>query len=146
MGSMNLLDRIQITPLRQIPTTGGDIWHALKSTDDSYNGFGEAYFSWVEPGSIKAWKKHLKIKMNLVVPIGDVRFVFCEAANASYREEIIGAGCYARLTVPPRIWFGFQGISDKPSLVLNLANLSHDPEELERKSLSEIKFNWGVES
>ena len=43
MGSMNLLDQIQITPLRQIPTTGGDIWHALKSTDDSYHGFGEAY-------------------------------------------------------------------------------------------------------
>ena len=140
------LDDILITPLKRIPAEGGEVMHAIKSRDLGFNGFGEAYFSWVESGAIKAWKKHLKMKMNLVVPIGDVRFVFCESAHSSCREEKIGAGYYARLTVPPRIWFGFQGISDKPSLVLNLANLSHDPEELERKSLSEIKFNWGVES
>ena len=146
MGSMNLLDQIQITPLRQIPTTGGDIWHALKYTDDSFHGFGEAYFSWVESGAIKAWKRHLKMKMNLVVPVGDVRFVFCELASVSFREEFIGVASYARLTIPPRIWFGFQGMSDAPSLVLNLANLPHDPTEVERKSLGEIEFEWRSES
>ena len=45
---MNLLDQIRVTPLQQISTPGGDVWHALKSTEESFQGFGEAYFSWVE--------------------------------------------------------------------------------------------------
>ena len=45
---MNLLDQIRVTPLQQISTPGGDVWHALKSTEESFKGFGEAYFSWVE--------------------------------------------------------------------------------------------------
>ena len=143
---MNLLDQIQVTPLQQISTLGGDVWHALKSTEKSFNGFGEAYFSWVEARSIKAWKQHLQMTMNLVVPIGTVRFVFCDLQLHTFREEEIGASTYARITVPPKIWFGFQGMSEKPSLVLNVANLPHDPAEVERKMKEEIYFNWQKDS
>ena len=142
MGSISLLDQIQVKPQQQISTAGGDVWHALKSTEDSFIGFGEAYFSWVEPGAIKAWKQHLHMTMNLIVPIGTVRFIFYELENNSFREERIGKFSYARLTVPPRIWFGFQGISGAPSLMLNVANMPHDPKEIERKSLEEIRFDW----
>ena len=142
---MNLLDQIRVTPLQQISTPGGDVWHALKSTEESFQGFGEAYFSWVEAESIKAWKQHLRMTMNLVVPIGTVRFVFCDLLNHSFREEEIGESNYARITVPPKIWFGFQGMSAKPSLVLNVANLPHDPAEVERKMKEEIYFNWQKE-
>ena len=142
MGSISLLDQIQVKPQQQISTSGGDVWHALKSTEDSFIGFGEAYFSWVEPGAIKAWKQHLHMTMNLIVPLGTVRFIFYELENSSFREERIGTFSYARLTVPPRIWFGFQGISETPSLMLNVANMLHDPKEIERKSLEEIQFDW----
>ena len=143
---MNLLDQIRVTPLQQISTPGGDVWHALKSTEESFHGFGEAYFSWVEARAIKAWKQHLRMTMNLVVPIGTVRFVFCDLLHESIREEVIGVSTYARITVPPNIWFGFQGMSEKPSLVLNVANLPHDPAEVERKMKEEIYFNWQKDS
>ena len=139
---MSLLDKIYITPLSQIFSPGGEVWHALKKTEESYNGFGEAYFSWVDPGAIKAWKLHSKMTMNLVVPFGSVRFVFYDQESDSFKEEEIGKALYARLTVPPKIWFGFQGISEVTSLMLNVANMPHDPEETERKSLEEIRFNW----
>ena len=139
---MSLLDRVKVTPLQQIPSIGGDVWHALKSTEDSFFGFGEAYFSWVYHRDVKAWKQHLKMTMNLVVPSGRVRFVFYDLVSDAFREECIGAALYARITVPPKIWFGFQGMSEEPSLVLNLANLPHDPAELLRKSREEIRFNW----
>ena len=38
------------------------------------------------------------------------------------------------------VWFGFQGISKNNGLVLNLADHVHDPNEVERKDLSEIKL------
>ena len=142
---MNLLDQIQVMPLQQISTLGGDVWHALKSTEESFQGFGEAYFSWVELNSIKAWKQHLRMTMNLVVPIGTVRFVFCDLQHYNFREEEIGASNYSRITVPPNIWFGFQGMSEKLSLILNVVNLPHDPVEVERKNREDIHFNWQKE-
>ena len=142
---MSLLDQIQMTQLKRIPTPGGDVLHALKSTEDVFHGFGEAYFSFVEPGVIKAWKEHLRMTMNLVVPVGLVRFVFHDSSTVSFREEIIGESNYQRLTVPPKIWFGFQGVVTTPSLLLNLACISHDPAEVRRKTLAEVPFNWQSE-
>jgi len=40
------------------------------------------------------------------------------------------------------IWVGFQGLGRQTSFVLNIANIEHSPEEVERKELDEIKFNW----
>ena len=71
---------------------------------------------------------------------------FCDLLNHTFREEEIGVSTYVRITVPPKIWFGFQGMSEKPSLVLNVANLPHDPAEVERKMKEEIYFNWQKDS
>ena len=82
---------------------GGDVLHALKATDAGFRDFGEAYFSMIEPGAIKAWKMHRRMTLNLVVPIGIVRFAFAAHGAAETREETIGDSNYARLTVPPGI-------------------------------------------
>ena len=139
MGSVN---DVLITPLQKIEAEGGDVLHAMKSTDIGFQGFGEAYFSWVTGGSIKAWKRHNMMTMNLVVPIGNVRFVFFSMKECRFRIEEIGSDRYARLTVPPGIWFGFQGLASYNSLVLNLSNIVHDPDEVSRMQLSEIQYSW----
>jgi len=137
-----------VTPLSIINTKGGDVLHAMKSRDQGYLGFGEAYFSKVEPGAIKGWKLHKKMTLNLVVPVGSVRFILYDDQdknnNSNQFQELIldEEPNYSRLTIPPMIWVGFQGISEKTSLVLNLANIAHSSEEIERKELDDIKFNW----
>ena len=113
--------------------------HAMKASDTDYVSFGEAYFSFIESGSIKAWKRHTKMIMNLVVPIGIVRFVFYLEHNESvqnFRVLEIGRDNYARITVPPGIWFGFQGLDKPQNLVLNISNILHDTNEGDRKSLN----------
>ncbi|MGE5466085.1 MAG: dTDP-4-dehydrorhamnose 3,5-epimerase [Ignavibacteria bacterium] len=137
-----MLDQIRVTPLARIPTRGGDVMHAMKQTDEGYSGFGEAYFSWVEQGAVKAWKRHMRMTMNLVVPVGRVRFVFRAEGSDGFREEIAGDGRYVRLTVPPGIWFGFQGLQEPQSLLLNVANIAHDPTEVERRDVPDIDFDW----
>lgn len=141
MGETSLKDII-ITPLARIPTAGGDVLHALKQNDAGYSGFGEAYFSWVEAGSIKAWKRHTRMTMNVVVPVGQVRFVFCLNGARKFRIEEIGVDRFVRITVPPCTWFGFQGFASPQSLVLNIADVPHDPSEVERLALSDIKYDW----
>jgi dTDP-4-dehydrorhamnose 3,5-epimerase len=145
MGAITLND-IVITPLTKIPTSGGDVFHALKKSDPGYEGFGEAYFSWVNQDAIKAWKRHKTMTMNLVVPYGMVRFVFCVNESKIMEENRvveIGTDNYARITVPQGVWFGFQGLSSPNSLILNISNIIHDQNEVERKLLEEIPYNWG---
>jgi len=135
------IDDIQITDLRRIETVGGDVLHALKQDDEGYAGFGEVYFSWIKCGAIKAWKRHTRMTMNLVVPLGQVRFVFCQN-HAQFRIEEIGINNYARLTVPPGIWHGFKGIGTANSLIMNIANLPHESNEVERIEKSDFDYSW----
>jgi dTDP-4-dehydrorhamnose 3,5-epimerase len=139
------LDDIIITPLKEITTLGGNVLHVMKESDAGYNGFGEAYFSWINSGAVKGWKRHRKMIMNLVVPVGNARFVFHQAKNEekeNFRKIDIGTERFARITVPPGLWFAFQGLSEPRSLILNISQIPHDPNETEQKGLSEINFNW----
>ena len=140
MGQVTLND-IFVTPLARIHTPNGDVMHGMKSTDSGYAGFGEAYFSWVEGNSIKAWKKHSRMTMNIIVPIGKVRLVFFNESEG-FRTEEIGNDNYVRLTVPPGIWFGFQGLDMPNNLLLNIASIKHDPTEVERRDLHNFNYNW----
>ena len=142
------INGVKITPLSIIDTKGGDVLHAMKRSSQGYTGFGEAYFSTIEPKAIKGWKRHKQMVLNLVVPVGRVRFILFDDRenqdNVNHFQEVtlsIENG-YSRLTIPPMIWVGFQGLGLQTSLVLNLANIEHSPEEVERKDLAEIKFNW----
>ncbi len=144
MGAMKIAD-IVVTPLRHIETAGGDVLHAMKQSDAGYGGFGEAYFSWVAEGVVKGWKRHKRMTMNVVVPVGQVQFVFRgldDQGKAMFRAEVIGVARYVRVTVPPGIWFAFQGLGATQSLVLNISNIPHDPNEVERLALTDIDYVW----
>ena len=141
MGTVNL-EAIAVTPLVRIATAGGEVMHALKQPEEGFTGFGEAYFSFVAPDAVKAWKRHKRMTMNVVVPVGRVRFVFHLQDGDAYRVEDIGVDRYARVTVPPGIWFGFQGLGESQNLILNIADIAHDPAEVDRLPISEIKYCW----
>ncbi len=140
-----MIKDVLITKLDVIDTPGGNVMHAMKESSAGYAGFGEAYFSQVEKGAIKAWKCHQKMTLNLVVPVGEIRFVLFddrEVSNTQFQEVIISKDNYCRLTVPPMIWMGFQGLSGDGSMLLNIANLEHNPNEVDQRNIEQIKFNW----
>ena len=140
-----MIKGIIITPLDIINTPGGDVLHAMKGSSAGYSNFGEAYFSQVDNGAVKAWKRHKKMVLNLVVPVGKIRFVLFDDRDAScqkFQEVILSKDNYCRLTVPPMIWVGFQGLDLNVSLLLNIADIEHSPEESDRKTIDSIKFEW----
>lgn len=147
MGSC-IISGVLVTPLREIDTPGGNVFHAIKASDAGYCGFGEAYFSTAQPGKIKPWKRHNRMTLNLVVPIGKIRFILYDERTDSpsknmFAEVVLGnPGHYARLTVPPGIWMAFQGIAEQTSWLLNVADLPHDLAEADRRLLNEIPYDW----
>lgn len=129
-----------LTPLCIISGEKGDVMHAMKATDESFSAFGEAYFSSVKRGETKGWKRHLRMTLNLVVPVGSIRFYLQDGRPSStshgLTEEVeLSIENYQRLTVPPSVWLAFEGLADGLNLLLNIADLPHDPNEVESKSL-----------
>ena len=131
---------IKIKALKQINVEGGNVLHALKASEEEFYGFEEAYFSTIEINKIKAWKRHLRMTMNLIVPVGEVQFNFYNEEKKLLVNTVVGERNYSRITVPPMIWFGFKGLSSNISYILNISDISHDPSEVERKPLSFLKF------
>ncbi len=68
------IDEVLLTPLKVIAVPGGDVLHGMKCSGPGYSGFGEIYFSTVEPDMVKAWRRHRKMTLNLIVPLGSVHF------------------------------------------------------------------------
>ena len=138
MNSENSL--IVVRRLKKFNLDEGDVLHALKDSESEFCGFKEAYFSTIRHNKIKAWKMHLKMTMNLVVPVGKVQFNFYDSQKKILNNIVIGQENYCRITVPPMIWCGFKGLSSNTSYILNISNQTHDPFEVERKPLTYLKF------
>ena len=134
------MTKIIITPLKKINLEDGDVLHALKASENEFHGFKEAYFSTIKENKIKAWKRHLLMTMNLIIPVGKVQFNFYDNNKNLLKNTIVGEDNYCRITVPPMIWFGFKGLSTTTSFILNISNKLHDPLEVERKPLSFLNF------
>ena len=131
---------IKIKALKQINVEGGNVLHALKASEEEFYGFEEAYFSTIEINKIKAWKRHLRMTMNLIVPVGEVQFNFYSQEKKLLSNTIIGERNYSRITVTPMTWFGFKGLASSTSYILNISNKFHDPSEVERNPLSFLNF------
>ena len=143
------IDGVILTPLKKIEHPKGQILHGLKCGDISFVGFGEAYFSEINYGEIKGWSKHIKMTLNLIVPIGDVTFViYDERENSISKDQFFSVKIsqlnYKRLTVPPGVWLAFKGNSKDFNLILNIANFEHDPNEMRKLPIDEIDYKWNL--
>ena len=135
------MDKIIVTPLKQIYHPKGDLFHAMKKSDNGFDGFGEAYFSTINKKEIKGWKKHTQMTLNLVVVIGEIEFVVFDEDSQEFFSINLSQNNYNRLTVKPNAWMAFRGIGEY-NMLLNLASIEHDPTESQNMELDKISYEW----
>ena len=137
---MNKIKNLKIYKIKKIENVNGDIQKILNCSDQAFNGFGEIYTSSILYKKIKAWKCHTKNKLNLFVVSGKVKFVFYDLSN--YLEVILDEESLQMISLPPNLWFGFQGLNYPSSLILSISNKLHSEDEIHRKELNKILHNW----
>ncbi len=144
-----MIDGVVITTLKRIGDERGMVLHMLRRDWDVFEDFGEVYFSTVNPGVVKGWKRHKRMIQNFAVPMGNVKFVLFDDREDSptmgeVQEATLGEDNYVLLTLPAMIWYGFAGAEEAPALIANCASIPHDPEESEAKDLSDpaIPYDW----
>ena len=135
------MDKVILTALQQIHNPKGNVFHAMKKSDEGFYSFGEAYFSIIHQGDIKGWKQHKKMILNLIVPEGEIQFVLYNEKNKEFFTVTLSPENYKRLTVKPGVWMAFKGIKDK-NILLNLASIEHNPEEVVSLDLDRINYEW----
>ena len=145
-----MLEGMKKNNLNIIDSDSGSVMHGLKKSDEGFNKFGEVYFSSIKENSIRGWKLHNKMTLNLMVPIGRVLFCFFDDRDNSFTKNefykiLLSRDPYIRLTVPPRIWFGFKGIGKSDNIICNVSDIIHDPNEIIRKDLNKINIDWSNE-
>ncbi len=131
---MGFIDGVRLTPLKIIEGGTGNVMHALKGIEESFCGFGEAYFSTVSHQAVKGWKRHRQMILNIIVPVGAIRFVLYDGREESptyggIQELQLSPSNYQRLTVPTGVWMAFSGDSEGLNMLLNIASMPHDPTE-----------------
>lgn len=147
------IEGVALTPLKIIPTRGGPVLHMLRADSPRFTGFGEVYFSEVEPGEIKGWKRHLRMRQNFAVPRGQIRFVLYDdrpdsPTRGMVQECALGRpDNYCLLSLPPLLWYSFACTGAEPGLIANVTDLMHDPEEsevipFESELARKIPYKW----
>ena len=143
------IEGLILTPLKRIYHPKGDVFHGLKKSDAEFSSFGEVYFSTINDGEIKGWNKHKMMTLNLVVPFGEVTFVIYDdreksSSKGEFFKVTLSQTNYQRLTVPPGLWLAFRGNGNSTNLILNIANIEHDSNEIDRLDLDQVDYNWGL--
>ncbi len=146
------INGVRLVPLWQGRDGRGAVFHMLKATDPHFAGFGEIYFSLVNPGVVKAWKNHRRITANYACVHGRVKVVLYDDRPESPTCGAMMNVClspeeYALLVIPPSIWHGFRGLGTPLSILANCATEANDPAELDRldPSSDRIPYRWNAE-
>jgi|SRR5665213_126037 len=145
MTAATTIAGLTVTPLRQIVDDRGAVLHMLRADEPEFGPFGECYFSQINPGIIKAWKRHRLQSQNIAVPVGRVRVVVFDEREQSPTKgmldmvELGRPDNYVRMRIPPLLWYGFKCIATQPSLIANCVDTPHSPEESEVLGLEMLK-------
>ena len=119
-----MMEGVTVHPLKHIVVPKGDIYHALKSTDEGYVGFGEAYFSQIEHGAAYDDREG-------------------SPTRGQFEEITLSPeSCYQRLTVAPGLWMAFYGEGEGISMLMDIIPEPHDPSEASRMELEAIDYKF----
>ncbi len=146
-----MIEGILIEPLKVIADDRGAVMHMLRNDAGHFTQFGEIYFSVVNPGIIKGWKKHSEQTQNFAVVEGNIQLVLYDARDQSstksqVQEITIGVDHYQLVRIPPGVIYAFKALGDTKAIIANCADLPHSPQESETLSLDDknIPYSWNV--
>jgi dTDP-4-dehydrorhamnose 3,5-epimerase len=142
------IEGVIIKALKTFSDHRGSVMRMMRCDDDIFDSFGEVYFSSVNSGVVKGWKKHLLATQNFAVPSGMLKLVLYDdrkdsATFGQVQEIILGVDDYKLVRIPPAVWYSF-GAQGGTALVANCTNLTHDPKESILSSLdkTDIPYQW----
>ena len=146
-----MIDGVAIKELTPHPDERGYLMEMVRSTDDIFEKFGQAYVSLNHPGVIRGWHWHRLQTDFFVVVKGLVRVALYDGRDGSptqgqVEEYLLGDGNSILLKIPPGVLHGYKTIGTEPSLLINFPTEVYNasqPDELRRAwNDPTLPYNW----
>lgn len=145
-----MIQGLEISPLKVFADNRGKVMKMIDVKAPLFEKFGEIYFSFVNPGVIKGWKKHLRAVQLFAVPIGAIKFVVYDdrpdSPTLGRIEEVeIGESDYRLIKMPPGVWYSWQAAGSFPAMIASLTSEPHEPAEAVSAEVNNndlIPYQW----
>ena len=148
-----MIDGVQLIPRTRHADDRGYVTEILRSDEDHFAKFGQAYVTACYAGVVKAWHRHNKQIDYFYAVSGTVKVGLYDDREGSptrgeYQTVMLGeCGANAQLVIPAGIWHGLMAMHTF-SMVLNVPTEVYDhaaPDE-ERVAWDAFEDIWTVEN
>lgn len=146
-----MIDGVLLNPLKIFSHEKGDVLHMVRRDDPFFTQFGEIYFSFVRPGFVKGWKKHLKQTQHFAVPTGQLKLVLYDDRPSSptkgeIQEIEMGRSRYSLVRIPPQVWYAFSALGPQEALIANYTDIPHDSGEAINIDITDkaVPYAWDL--
>jgi len=137
--------------LKVIPDERGRLMEMLRSDEEIFMKFGQAYMTTAFPGVVKGWHYHKVQYDNMIVVKGMMKIVLYDNRKDSpthkeVNEFFLGDYNPQLLNIPPLVFHGFKCISDHEAMVINITteiyDYSHPDEYRVPPHDNDIPYDW----
>ena len=137
--------------LKVIPDERGRLMEMLRSDEEFFMRFGQAYMTTAFPGVVKGWHYHKVQYDNMIVVKGMMKIVLYDnrmdsPTHKEINEFFLGDYNPQLLHIPPLVFHGFKCLSECEALVINIPtevyNYSHPDEYRVPPHDHDIPYDW----
>lgn len=136
-----MANAVKIKPIQEIPNQEGCIQHMLRCDEaEFFSGFGEIYFSFINPGVIKGWHRHSEQTSAVSCVRGHIQLMVYDGRRL--QEIRIGPGDRKLVVIPPGVLYGWKNLGNEPAILANCASHPYDPAKSEKLPLNAVPCTW----
>ena len=145
-----MIEGVVMKTLRSIPDERGCLTEMLRSDDEVFERFGQAYVTTTYPGVVKAWHMHKGQTDYLACVRGHAKIVLYDGREDSKTKgEVMEVDSTEEkpfgVKVPPGVWHGFKSIGGI-TMITNTPTSLFDYENPDEHRLppdtDEIPYDW----
>jgi dTDP-4-dehydrorhamnose 3,5-epimerase len=146
-----LIEGVRVKELQLHCDERGKLFEILRSDEELFTQFGQAYLTTCFPGVVKAWHLHKLQTDNLCLIRGSAKLVLYDPREGSATKGQINEffPCDERrllIQIPTGVYHGFKNIGLDELLVLNIPTRVYDYRQPDEYRLdphsSDIPYDW----
>jgi dTDP-4-dehydrorhamnose 3,5-epimerase len=146
---------VRTKALRVIPDERGFLMEMLRSDDELFERFGQAYITAVYPGVVKGWHYHRKQTDHFVCVRGMAKVVLYDSREDSpthgqVQEFFIGDRNPMLVKIPPLVMHGFKAVGNEMAMIINFPTELYDYRDPDEYRVAwdspDIPYDWSAKS
>lgn len=146
-----MIEGVKVKILKAIPDHRGRLMEMLRSDEEIFKKFGQAYLTTAFPGIVKAWHYHKKQVDNFICAYGKMRVALYDSRKSSrtfkeINEFVLSMDEPKLIQIPPLVFHGFKCIAEVESIIINIPTEVYNyknPDEFRIDAFeNDIPYDW----